>query len=106
MYRGIFFKAKSLYKEALKNFTISLTMEPNYVPSIVSMADLLMNAGRGGVPVASSLLLNAVQVEPINHDAWFKLGLVAKREGLLSEAADCFQASFELKSSAPVQPFQ
>ncbi|GAB2228391.1 hypothetical protein Drorol1_Dr00010229 [Drosera rotundifolia] len=103
---GEFFKAQSLYKEALKNFTISLTMEPNYVPSIVSMADLLMNAGRGGVPVARSLLLNAVQVEPINHDTWFKLGLVAKLEGLLSQAADCFQASFELKSSAPVEPFQ
>ncbi|GAB2269636.1 hypothetical protein Dimus_004561 [Dionaea muscipula] len=102
---GLLFKAKSKYKDALIDFTISLAIEPQYIPSIVSAAEVFMCVGNNAIPIARGLLLNALQLDPTNHDAWFRLGLIAKQEGLLSQAADCFQVASDLKSSAPVEPF-
>ncbi|MCD7458371.1 hypothetical protein HAX54_038035 [Datura stramonium] len=47
--------------------------------------------------------MNALRLEPANHEAWFNLGKIAKMEGSLQQAADFFQAAHELKLSAPVQ---
>lgn len=47
--------------------------------------------------------MNALQLDPRRHDAWISLGLVSRREGLLRQAADCFQAAYELKQSCPVE---
>lgn len=49
--------------------------------------------------------MNALQLDPRSHDAWLNLGLVSRREGLLQQAADCFQAAYELKQSSPVEGF-
>lgn len=100
------FDAQSLYKEALVAFSISLSIEPDYVPSIISTAETLMKlGGTETLPIARSFFMNTLRLEPTNHDAWFKLGSICKREGLMQQAADFFQAAHELKSSAPVQSF-
>lgn len=98
-------EAQSLYKQALVSFSVSLSIEPDHVPSIVSIAEVLMKLGSQQLPIARSLLMNAVRLEPTNHQAWLNLGLVSKMEGSLQQAADYFQAAYELKLSAPVQSF-
>ncbi|GMH16461.1 hypothetical protein Nepgr_018302 [Nepenthes gracilis] len=103
---GMLSKARSLHREALGAFSVSLSMDPDYVPSIIAAAQVLIEfGGCNALPIARSLLMNALQLAPTNHDAWFNLGLIAKQEGLISQAADCFQAAAELKSSAPVENF-
>ncbi|KAK1366915.1 No pollen germination related 1 [Heracleum sosnowskyi] len=102
---GALFVARSLYKEALVAFSISLSIAPDYVPSIVSTAQVMMRLGSQTLPIARSLLMNALRLEPTNDEAWLHLGLICKKEGSLQQAADCFQAAHELKMSAPVQSF-
>lgn len=105
MHTGELFEARSLYKEALVAFSISLSIEPDHVPSIVSTAQVLMKMGRQTLPIARSFLMNALRLEPTNDEAWLQLGLICKMEGSMMQAADCFQAAHELKLSAPVQSF-
>ncbi|XP_022772242.1 protein NPGR1-like [Durio zibethinus] len=102
---GLLFEAQSLYKEALVSFSVSLSIEPDYVPSIVSTAAVLIQLGGQSLPIARSFLMNALRLDPTNHDAWMNLGLIAKMEGLSQQAADYFQAAYELKMSAPVEAF-
>ncbi|KAG5065333.1 hypothetical protein AAZX31_04G044800 [Glycine max] len=103
---GMLLEAQSLYKEAFVSFSVSLSIEPDYIPSIISTAELLMKLGMQSLPIARSFLMNALRLEPTNHDAWFNLGLVSKMEGSLQQAAEFFQAAYELKLSAPVQEFK
>uniref|UniRef100_A0A803N1D9 Uncharacterized protein n=1 Tax=Chenopodium quinoa TaxID=63459 RepID=A0A803N1D9_CHEQI len=102
---GVLYKAQSQYKEALVAFSVSLSISPNYVPGIVSAAEVFMELCPSSLPIAKGFLTNALQLEPTNHDAWLHLGLILKKEGLILQAADCFQAACELKSTAPIQPF-
>lgn len=104
-FAGMLFVAQSLYKEALVSFAVSLSIEPDYVPSIVSTAEVLMKLGSQSLPIARSFLMNALRLDPTNHEAWLNLGLLSKMEGSLQQAADYFQAAYELKLSAPVQSF-
>lgn len=96
---GILAKARSLYKDAFVAFSVSLSIEPNHVPSLISTAEVLVELGGASLPIARSFLMNALQLEPTNYDAWMSHGLILKKEGLESQAADCFQAAVELKSS-------
>nr|AJT59693.1 No pollen germination related 1 protein [Dimocarpus longan] len=102
---GMLLEAQSLHKDALVSFSLSLSIDPDYVPSIVSTAKIMMKFGTQSLPIARSLLMNALRLEPANHDAWMNLGLISKMEGSLRQAADYFQAAYELKKSAPVQSF-
>ncbi|XP_028124305.1 protein NPGR1-like [Camellia sinensis] len=102
---GTLFEARALYKEALVAFSIALSVEPDFVPTIVSTAVVLMKMGGQSLPIARSFLMNALRLEPTNHDAWWNLGLVAKMEGSVHQATEFFQAAHELKMSAPVQSF-
>lgn len=102
---GMLLEAQSLYKEALVSFSFALSIEPDFVPSMVSTAAVLIKLGNQLFPIARSFLMNALRLEPTNHEAWFSLGQVSKMEGLLEQAADFFQAAHELKESAPIQSF-
>ncbi|EOA36817.1 hypothetical protein CARUB_v10008472mg [Capsella rubella] len=102
---GLCLEAKSLHEEALISFFISLSVDPDYVPSIVSVAEVMMKSGGESLPTAKSFLMNALRLDPRNHDAWMKLGHVAKMQGLSQQAAEFYQAAYELELSAPVQSF-
>ncbi|PKA49817.1 putative UDP-N-acetylglucosamine--peptide N-acetylglucosaminyltransferase SEC [Apostasia shenzhenica] len=102
---GNLLEARSLHKEALVAFSMSLSVDPDYVPSMVSTAAVLRMQGDRSLPMARSFLMNAVRIDPTNHDAWLHLGIVEKTEGSLQDAADCFQAAYELKQSSPVMSF-
>lgn len=102
---GMLLEAQSLHMEALIAFSAALSIEPDYVPSMVSMAAVLRMFGGKSLSLARSFLMNALRLEPTNHDAWLNLGYISKMEGSLHQAADCFQAAYELRQSSPVQNF-
>ncbi|KAL3505053.1 hypothetical protein ACH5RR_034894 [Cinchona calisaya] len=103
--KGTLFEARAQHNNALVAFLVSLSIEPDYVPSIVSSAGVLMKMGRQSLPIARSMLMTALRLEPTNHDAWFYLGVLSKSEGLMQQAADYFQAAHELELYAPVHDF-
>ncbi|KAK4478312.1 hypothetical protein RD792_017601 [Penstemon davidsonii] len=103
---GKVFEAQGQHKEAIVSFSVSLSIDPDYVPSIVSTAEVLMMMDHKSAPIAKSFLMNALRLEPMNHNAWLNLGFVYKMEGSIQQAADSFQAAHELKLSAPVQSFE
>ncbi|KAJ6709707.1 PROTEIN NPGR1 [Salix koriyanagi] len=100
--KGMVFECQSLHKEALVSFSVSLSVEPDYVPSIVATAEVLMKLGTQSFPIARSFLMHALRLDPTNHEAWLNLGLISKMEGSLKQAAEFFQAAYELKLSAPI----
>uniref|UniRef100_A0A1J3GME1 Tetratricopeptide repeat protein 7A n=1 Tax=Noccaea caerulescens TaxID=107243 RepID=A0A1J3GME1_NOCCA len=102
---GLCLEAKSLHEEALISFVLSLSIDPDHVPSIVSVAEVMMKPGGESLPTAKSFLMNALRLDPKNHDAWMKLGHVAKMQGLSQQAAEFYQTAYELELSAPVQSF-
>ncbi|XP_074279223.1 protein NPGR1 [Silene latifolia] len=101
---GMLLKARGLHNKALSAFSVSLSIDPDHIPSLVSTAEVFMELGGSSLPIAKSFFMNALQSDPTNHKAWSNLGLILKKEGLISQAADCFQAAVELESTAPVQP--
>ncbi|URE36075.1 TPR [Musa troglodytarum] len=103
--KGKLLEAQSKQQEALIALLVSLSIEPDYVPSMVSMAAILRTRGGKSLATARSLLMNALRLEPTNHEAWMNLGFISKAEGSLHQAADCFQAAYELRQSTPVQNF-
>lgn len=105
MLAGRLFEAKQEYKDAIAAFVVSLSIAPDYVPSIVSTAQTLMKMSNSSLHIAKSFLMNALRLEPTSHEAWSSLGLVYKREGSMQQAADAFQAAHELELSSPVQGF-
>lgn len=105
MLAGRVLEAKEQYKDAIAAFAVSLSIAPDYAPSIVSTAGTLMKMGNKSLHIAKSFLMSALRLEPTNHEAWLNLGLIYKMEGSMQQAADAFQASHELKVSAPVQSF-
>ncbi|KAH6822117.1 no pollen germination related 1 [Perilla frutescens var. hirtella] len=102
---GRIFEAKEQYKEAIAAFAVSLSIVPDYVPSIVSTAGILLKMSNRSLHIAKSFLMNALRLEPTSHEAWLSLGHVYKMEGSMQQAADAFQAAHELKLSAPVLSF-
>ncbi|XP_010556455.1 PREDICTED: tetratricopeptide repeat protein 7A isoform X1 [Tarenaya hassleriana] len=102
---GLSLEARSLHEEALASFFLSLSIEPDHVPSIVSTAEVMVKSGGESLAIARSFLMNALRLDPTNHEAWMNLGLIAKMQGLPQQAAEFYQAAYELKLSAPVQSF-
>jgi len=98
-------EGQSLHQEALMAFSFALSINPDYVPSMVSMAGIPRNLGGNSLSIARTFLRNALRLEPTSHRAWLDLGLVLKSEGSLLEAADCFQAAYELRELSPIQDF-
>lgn len=104
---GRLFEAQEQYREAIVAYSVALSIEPEYVPSIVSSAETLIKMGNQySLAIAKSFLMSALRLEPTNHDAWFNLGMIYKMEGSMEQAADSFQAAYELKLSAPLQSVQ
>ncbi|KAG7655649.1 Tetratricopeptide repeat-containing domain [Arabidopsis suecica] len=76
-----------------------------YSPRGWNETEVMMKSGDESLPTAKSFLMNALRLDPRNHDAWMKLGHVAKKQGLSQQAAEFYQAAYELELSAPVQSF-
>lgn len=102
---GIMLQRRGQYREALSAFSNALLMEPIHVSCKIFIGAILTKLGGCMLPVARCVLSDAVRIEPTNRMAWFHLGLVHKHDGLIADAAECFQTASVLEESDPVEPF-
>ncbi|KAL2921281.1 Protein NPGR2 [Bienertia sinuspersici] len=107
--RGLLYEAKGLIKEAQKSYWDALDEDPNHVPSLISMARIMVYHGEESRPVARSFARQAIRVDRNNHSAWKILGLIhrsAPNGESNADAAECFAAAAALEETAPVEPFK
>lgn len=102
---GIMLQRRGEHLEALCCFSNALLMEPGHVSSKIYIGAILTKLGGSMLPIARCLLSDAVRTEPTNRMAWFHLGLVHKNDGLIADAAECFQTASVLEESDPVEAF-
>lgn len=91
--------------EALSGYINALLLEPSYVPSKILIGAVLSKVASKALPVARSLLSDALRIEPTNTMAWFYLGVIHRDDGRIADAADCFQAAAMLEESDPIESF-
>lgn len=92
-------------QEAFSAYINALLLEPSYVPCKVFIGALLSKIGPKALPVARSLLSDALRIDPTNRMAWYYLGMVHRDDGRMADAADCFQAASMLEESDPIESF-
>ncbi|XP_057420101.1 protein NPG1-like [Lotus japonicus] len=102
---GVMFDSRGQLEEALVAAVNAVLLEPNYVPSKILVGSLMLKLGSKALPVARSLLSDALRIEPTNRMAWYYLGLTHKADGRVGDAADCFQAAYMLEESEPIEDF-
>ncbi|XP_052150701.1 protein NPGR2 isoform X1 [Oryza glaberrima] len=105
---GKLHEAKGFLKEALREYSTALDLEPRHVPSLISTAIVLRRLGERPLPAVRCFLTDALQLDRTNHIAWLNLGLLYEDEGSSSalEAAECFQTAALLEETNPVEPFR
>ncbi|CAI9113528.1 OLC1v1014141C3 [Oldenlandia corymbosa var. corymbosa] len=102
---GLMHERRGEFQEAVSSYTNALLLEPSYVPCKVLVGALLCKRGPKMLPVARTLLSDALRLEPTNRLAWYHLGLVHRDDGRIADAVDCFQAASMLEESDPVESF-
>ncbi|BBG99798.1 hypothetical protein Prudu_009605 [Prunus dulcis] len=90
-------------QEALAAYIDALLLEPYYVPCKILIAALLSKMGSVALPVARSLLSDALRIDPNNRKAWYYLGMIHRDDGRIADAIDCFQAASMLEESDPIE---
>ncbi|KAE9462456.1 hypothetical protein C3L33_05660, partial [Rhododendron williamsianum] len=75
---GIICEARGQIQEALAAYINALLLEPGYVPCKILIGAVLSKMGSKVLPVARSLLSDALRIEPTNRMAWYYLGVVHK----------------------------
>ncbi|KAL0720288.1 hypothetical protein Bca4012_034887 [Brassica carinata] len=96
------------FKPALAAFLDGVLLDESSVPCKVAVGALLSERGKEHqptLPVARSLLSDALRIDPTNRRAWYYLGLVHKYDGRIADATDCFQAASMLEESDPIESF-
>lgn len=102
---GALHEGRGQIREAFATYIDALLLEPYYVPCKVLIGGVLSNRGLKALPVARSLLSDALRIDPTNRMAWYYLGMVHRNDGRLADAADCFQAASMLEESDPIESF-
>ncbi|VVB03184.1 unnamed protein product [Arabis nemorensis] len=105
---GRMWEGRKEFKAALAAFLDGLLLEESSVPCKVAVGALLSERGKDHqptLPVARSLLSDALRIDPTNRKAWYYLGMVHKHDGRIADATDCFQAASMLEESDPIESF-
>ncbi|KAI3468939.1 hypothetical protein Pfo_025602 [Paulownia fortunei] len=102
---GVMHEKQGHINEALAAYINALLLEPKYVPCKILLGSVLSKMGSKMLPVARTLLSDALRIEPTNYMAWYHLGMVHKDDGRIADAVDCFQAASMLEESEPIESF-
>nr|XP_018475589.1 PREDICTED: uncharacterized protein LOC108846903 [Raphanus sativus]XP_018475590.1 PREDICTED: uncharacterized protein LOC108846903 [Raphanus sativus] len=105
---GRMWEGRKEFQPALAAFLDGLLLENDSVPCKVAVGALLCERGKDHqptLPVARSLLSDALRIDPTNRKAWYYLGMVHKHDGRIADATDCFQAASMLEESDPIENF-
>lgn len=102
---GIIHEGQGDSENAMAAYVSALLLDPEYVPCKILIGSIMAKVTPKGLPVARSLLSDALRIEPTNRMAWYYLGLVHRDDGRLADAMDCFQAASMLEESNPIESF-
>nr|XP_043630951.1 protein NPG1 [Erigeron canadensis] len=102
---GTIYQRRGEIDDALAYYVNSILVEANYLPSKISIGAIMSDRGLPMLPVARTMLSDALRLEPTNRMAWLHLGFVHKLDGRLSDAIDSFQAASMLEESDPIESF-
>uniref|UniRef100_A0A2N9ISD4 Uncharacterized protein n=1 Tax=Fagus sylvatica TaxID=28930 RepID=A0A2N9ISD4_FAGSY len=84
---------------------LTLRTPKNLANALAIIVGLPSEIGSKALPVARSLLSDALRIDPTNRMAWYYLGMVHRDDGRIADAADCFQAASMLEESDPIESF-
>ncbi|KAK3183953.1 hypothetical protein Dsin_031239 [Dipteronia sinensis] len=102
---GVMCEGRGQAHDALSCYINALLVEPFNVHCKIRVGALLFKMGPSALPVARSLLSDALTIEPTNRMAFYYMGVVHRDTGRLADAADYFQAASMLEESDPVESF-
>lgn len=102
---GVISEGCGQVEEAMKDYVDAILLDPDYVPCLVLLSALMARTSTKMLPVARSLLSDALKLQPTNSMAWYFLGVVHKNDGRIADATDCFQAASILEESNPIERF-
>ncbi|GAB4842844.1 Protein npg1 [Ancistrocladus abbreviatus] len=102
---GMMYEGRGLLKEALGAYINAVLLEPDSVPCKILLGALLSKMSSKALPVARSLLSDALRIEPTNRKAWYCLGMIHRDDGRIADATECFQAAAMLEESDPIESF-
>ncbi|KAL4654303.1 hypothetical protein ACB092_01G368200 [Castanea dentata] len=102
---GVICEGRGQFLEAFAAYNNALLLEPCHVPCKILISALLSKRGLKALPVARSLLSDALRIDPTNRMAWYYLGMIHRDDGRKADAADCFQAASMLEESDPIESF-
>ncbi|KAF2302233.1 hypothetical protein GH714_033824 [Hevea brasiliensis] len=102
--RSVMHEGRGNVQEAMCSYANALLLEPSFVPCKILIGALLSKMG-SALPVARSILSDALRIEPTNRMAWYYLGMVHKDDGRMADATDCFLAASMLEESDPIESF-
>lgn len=103
---GLMCQERGEIQEALSAYINATLLEPSFVPCKILIGAMLSKMGSNALPVARTLLSDALRIEPTNRKAWYYLGMVHKDDGRIADAIDCLQAASMLEESDPVESFR
>ncbi|XP_034682973.1 protein NPG1-like [Vitis riparia] len=103
--KGVISEGCGQVEEAMKDYVDAILLDPDYVPCLVLLSALMARTSTKMLPVARSLLSDALKLQPTNSMAWYFLGVVHKNDGRIADATDCFQAASILEESNPIERF-
>ena len=83
---GNFHTATGELSRAVRDYRMSLSLDPAFLPASLNLAVLLSQLGRNAE--AKTVLRNAVAVEPGAGDAHYSLGLLLAEQGELAESLE------------------
>ncbi|GFS41546.1 hypothetical protein Acr_00g0075020 [Actinidia rufa] len=102
---SIICEGRGQLSEALAAYSNALLLEPGYVPCKILIGAVLTKMGSKALPVARSLLSDALRMEPTHRMAWYYLGLVHRDDRRIGDTVYCFQAASLLEESDPIETF-
>ncbi len=96
---GLFYVRQRQFEEALAEYEIALRLEPDFIPALVNIADLMRATGRDSE--GGAYLERAMSVDPENANIQQAKGLWLVRQGRTAEALDYLRRSAELDPDQP-----
>lgn len=102
---GVMLQGRGQAEEAMSAYITALLVEPSFVPCKILIGALLSKRDSNALPVARSILSDALKIEPTSRMAWYYLGIIHRVDGRIADAADCFQAASMLEEFDPIENF-
>ncbi|KAG6783938.1 hypothetical protein POTOM_009620 [Populus tomentosa] len=104
-FAGVMLQGRGQVEEAMSSYINALLLDPSFVRCKILIGALLSKRDSNALPVARSILSDALKIEPTNRMAWYYLGIIHRVDGRIADAADCFQAASMLEESDPIENF-